>query len=142
MNPLRQDRQRGTESKIFVSLSFCRVYSFHWSRGERRKPKSSYFYFWGNRKIAIIRELTKLYEEIFRGKIDKAIEKFSSTQIKGEFVLILEGNTEEDEEIHIDIKKELNKYIKEGLSKKESVKIVAEKYNLPRNQVYKESIGR
>lgn len=94
----------------------------------------------GNRKIAIIRELTKLYEEIFRGQIEEAIEKFSSSGVKGEFVLILQGNTKEEEEVEIDIKEELNRYIEEGFSKKESVKIVAEKYNLPRNQVYKESI--
>lgn len=94
----------------------------------------------GNRRIAIIRELTKMYEEIFRGTIEESINKFSQGQIKGEFVLILEGSQEDEEEMQIDIKEELKKYMEEGYSKKASVKIVAEKYNLPRNQVYKESI--
>ncbi len=75
----------------------------------------------GNRKIAIIRELTKLYEEIFRGQIEEAIEKFSSSGVKGEFVLILQGNTKEEEEVEIDIKEELNRYIEEGFSKKKKV---------------------
>lgn len=94
----------------------------------------------GNRKIAIIRELTKMYEEIFRGNIESAINKFSQEQIRGEFVLVIEGSNEEIQEVDIDIKEELRKYIEEGYSKKASVKIVAEKYGLPKNQVYKESI--
>lgn len=93
-----------------------------------------------NRNIAIVRELTKVYEEIFRGTIQEAIDKFSSEKIRGEFVLILEGNQEEDVEVNIDIEEELLKYINEGLSKKESVKRVAEEFNLPKNQVYQKSI--
>ena len=72
----------------------------------------------GNRNIAIIRELTKIYEEIFRGNIEQGILKFSSQIIKGEFVLIIEGNKEETKELDIDIEKELLKYINQGLSKK------------------------
>lgn len=93
-----------------------------------------------NRNIAIVRELTKVYEEIFRGTIQEAIDKFSSEKIRGEFVLILEGNQEEDVEVNIDIEEELLKYINQGLSKKESVKRVAEEFNLPKNQVYQKSI--
>lgn len=94
----------------------------------------------GNRNIAIIRELTKLHEEIFRGNIKDSIDKFSQDKIRGEFVLILDGNREEDVDVEIDIREELLKYIREGYSKKSSVKIVAEKYDLPKNEVYKESL--
>lgn len=94
----------------------------------------------GNRNISIAREITKLYEEIFRGKIQEAMEKFSSTQVKGEFVLIVEGNDEEIVEKDIDIKEKLKEYIEDGYSKKESVKLVAQKYEIPKNQVYKESL--
>lgn len=94
----------------------------------------------GNRKIAIIRELTKIYEEIFRGTIEEGIKKFSSVKIKGEFCLIIEGNQEEDVELYIDIEKELRKYIDQGLSKKESVKKVVEEFNLPKNKVYQKSL--
>ena len=94
----------------------------------------------GNRRIAIIRELTKLYEEIFRGNVEEAIDKFSASKIRGEFVLVLQGNTEDKDNIDIDIQQELNRYIEEGFSKKESIKIVSEMYNLPKNQVYRESL--
>ncbi|NLY44416.1 MAG: 16S rRNA (cytidine(1402)-2'-O)-methyltransferase [Tissierella sp.] len=93
-----------------------------------------------NRNIAIVRELTKIYEEIFRGTIQEAIGKFSTGKIKGEFVIIIEGNQNEDVELDIDIEGELLKYINRGLSKKESVKKVAEEFNLPKNEVYQKSI--
>lgn len=94
----------------------------------------------GNRRIAIIRELTKLYEEIFRGNVEEAIDKFSASKIRGEFVLVLQGNTECKDSVDIDIQRELSGYIEEGFSKKESIKIVSEMYNLPKNQVYRESL--
>ena len=94
----------------------------------------------GNRNIAIIRELTKIYEEIFRGNIEQGILKFSSQIIKGEFVLIIEGNKEETKELDIDIEKELLKYINQGLSKKESVKMVVKEFNLSKNEVYQKSL--
>ena len=50
----------------------------------------------GDRKIAICRELTKLHEEIYRGKISEAIEFFSEVRPRGEFVLVIEGKSDED----------------------------------------------
>lgn len=95
----------------------------------------------GNRNIAVIRELTKIYEEVFRSDIESAIEKFEATPPRGEFVLIIEGNSEEVEEIEVDIEAELQKHLSEGYTKKASVKIVCEKYNLPKNEVYKKSLN-
>ena len=47
--------------------------------------------FWGNRNIAVCRELTKKFEEIRRGSIEEILEAFSEKNIRGEFVLIIEG---------------------------------------------------
>lgn len=93
-----------------------------------------------SRNIAIVRELTKIYEEIFRGTVEEAITKFTDDKIKGEFVIIIEGNQDEDVEANIDIEEELLKYLSQGISKKESVKRVAEEFNLPKNQVYQKSL--
>lgn len=95
----------------------------------------------GNRRIAIIRELTKLHEEVFRGKVEEALDRFSSDKIRGEFVLIIHGSTNREEAVEIDIQAEILRYIDDGFTKKDSIKLVSEKYNLPRNQVYKESLG-
>lgn len=93
----------------------------------------------GNRKIAIVRELTKLHEEIYRGDFIGAISKFESTPIKGEFVIIVEGNTEV-QEITVDIQKELKKHIENGMTKKDAIKKVVEEFNIPKNEVYTESL--
>lgn len=99
----------------------------------------------GNRNIAICRELTKKYEEVFRGNIEEAISKFHEEEPKGEFVVIVQGASEEEENAEkpkweISIKNHLLMYINEGFSKKDAVKKVAEDRGLPKNEVYKESI--
>ncbi|MDU5081332.1 16S rRNA (cytidine(1402)-2'-O)-methyltransferase [uncultured Tissierella sp.] len=94
----------------------------------------------GDRQISISRELTKKYEETFRGTAPQALEKFKDSGVKGEFVIIVDGNHEEKEVQEIDIGLLLEKYIDEGLTKKEAVKKVSEEYNVPKNLVYKESI--
>lgn len=93
----------------------------------------------GERKISISRELTKKYEETFRGTPKEALEKFKSSGVRGEFVLVIEGNKEE-ETPEIDIEKLLKDYLNQGYRKKEAVKKVSEEYNLPKNEVYKVSL--
>lgn len=98
----------------------------------------------GDRNISISRELTKKYEETFRGSPEEAHIKFKESGVKGEFVIVLEGKAEEDEEEleEKDIKILLEEYINQGLRKKEAVKRVAEDTGLARNLVYKESLKR
>lgn len=94
----------------------------------------------GERKIALGRELTKHYEEIFRGTISESIEKFQNIPIKGEFVIIMEGNPLEEEIVQIDILEYLKSYMDQGLSKKEAIKKLSIEKNIPKNQVYSESL--
>lgn len=94
----------------------------------------------GNRQIAVNRELTKKFEEIIRSDISSVIEEFSNREIKGEFVLIVEGSKEEEVKEEINIKEELLKYMNEGLSKSKSVKLVCKEHNLPKNEVYEISL--
>ncbi len=101
----------------------------------------------GNRNIAICRELTKLHEEIKRGKIDELIDYFKNTAPKGEFVLVIEGKQQE----HIDrenkekwenlsIKDHILNVMESGISKKEAIKYVAKERGLNKNEVYKYAI--
>lgn len=96
----------------------------------------------GNRKISISRELTKIYEETFRGTILEALEKFQRQKPKGEFVLVVEGadNIDEKSFEHISIKEHIRMYMEQGLSKKDSIKKVAKERNIPKQQVYREGI--
>lgn len=96
----------------------------------------------GDRRISISRELTKKYEETFRGTAEEALVKFGEDKVRGEFVIIIEGNLEEEEAEVIDIKQELKRYIDNGHSNKEAVKLVSSEYNIPKNTVYTESLKR
>lgn len=100
----------------------------------------------GNRDIAICRELTKLHEEIFRGKIEDGINHFTQKDPRGEFVLVIAGKSKEeiaDEEKSqwdfMTIEEHIKKYIEDGLSKKDAIKKVAKDRSLPKNEVYKYS---
>ncbi len=93
-----------------------------------------------NRKLSISRELTKKYEETFRGTGIEALEKFELEGVRGEFVIIIEGNKEEVVVDEIDIKEVLESYIDKGYSNKEAIKKVSKEYNIPKNKVYSESL--
>ena len=100
------------------------------------------------RDIAIARELTKRYEEIFRGSIDEAIEKFNEEEPRGEFVVIFKGlsikdalELEGDMWKDMSIKEHLKLYISQGVDKKEAIKRVSKERNVPKRDVYKESIS-
>lgn len=95
----------------------------------------------GDRRISISRELTKRYEETFRGTASSALTKFKESGIKGEFVIIIEANYEEEKIEEIDIKQLLNEYIDQGFTKKEAVKRVSEETKVAKNIVYKESLN-
>ncbi|SCG81741.1 hypothetical protein DW1_0120 [Proteiniborus sp. DW1] len=100
----------------------------------------------GERNIAVCRELTKKYEEVFRGSIEESIEKFTQDEPKGEFIIIVKGADKAEDKPQVEeleglsIKEHLLKYINEGMSKKDAVKRVSEERSLPKNEVYKESI--
>lgn len=89
----------------------------------------------GDRKISISREITKVFEETIRSTTLEILEKDITD--KGEFVICLEGNFEK--ETH-DIRKLLEEELKKGIKKSQAVKEVSKKYNIPKNDVYKESL--
>lgn len=59
------------------------------------KDLLSYF---GDREIAIVREITKIHEEVIRTTLKEAVEKYSIEALKGEIVLVISGKSEEQEE--------------------------------------------
>lgn len=98
----------------------------------------------GNRKIAVCRELTKMYQEIYRGTIKEAMLYFIEKKPRGEFVLVLEGKKleeikEEQREgwVNLSIEEHILKYISDGINKKEAIKLVAKERELPKSEVYK-----
>lgn len=90
----------------------------------------------GNRRMALVRELTKKFEEILRGTVEEIIEVCDT--LKGEMVLVLDGNKEEKSYDHLTITEHVNLYIKEGFKPNEAIKKVSIDRNVPRQEIYRE----
>ena len=89
----------------------------------------------GDRKITVCRELTKVYEETFRGTISQAIEHF--TEPRGEFTLVIDGKVEKDKpRLTKDIERQLHQMRLSGLSAKETIAKVARETGLSRRELY------
>lgn len=93
---------------------------------------------WGDRRVAVCREMTKLHEEVFHGALQEAIERFSEP--RGEFTIVVEGavaqNPVVDEERWGDARAQLARLRAEGRSAREAVAAVAGATGLPRRGVY------
>lgn len=94
---------------------------------------------WGNRNIALVKEITKIHENVERTTLFDAAEKYKDGSAKGEYVLIVEGKPEEEEqEITIDIAIEMaKKLVENGLSKNEAAKEIAKETGLKKSDIYK-----
>lgn len=90
----------------------------------------------GNRNVCLARELTKLNEEYIRGTLDELVEIDEST-IKGEIVLIVEGNKSEKAINDEEIKSRVAYFINLGLSQKDAINVVSEEYSVNKNYVKK-----
>ncbi|SMB86925.1 16S rRNA (cytidine1402-2'-O)-methyltransferase [Desulfonispora thiosulfatigenes DSM 11270] len=90
-----------------------------------------------DRQIVACRELTKKYEEVFRGTIQEVWNHFNEKEIKGEFTLIIEGakiiKVEKGLDWAIEKAQEL---IMEGISPKEAVKQVAKEADIKKRDLY------
>ena len=96
----------------------------------------------GNRSISINRELTKKYQEIIRNDIQGCIDIFNEREVKGEFVLIVEGFKGEIEQVseydNLNERDYVQKLIEEGITKKDAIKIVCKERKLKKDVVYKQ----
>ena len=87
----------------------------------------------GNRKAAIVREISKIHEEVIRDNIENLIVKCD--KIKGEIVLIVEGNTIIEDTI-VDFESLINNLINKGYSKRDAIKEISEEYSINKNKLY------
>ena len=88
----------------------------------------------GNRQISISREISKKFEEVYRGTIEEVIKELD--EVKGEIVLIVEGSTDINTYENLTIIEHVNLYIKEGYDKKEAIKKVAKERNIVKSEIY------
>ena len=93
----------------------------------------------GDRKCAIAKELTKIHESFYRGKISDVIKTFEDIKdVKGEFVVLVEGiKIEKENELNkLSLEEHYNFYKNEGLEKKEIIKRIAKDRGVNKNEIY------
>ena len=95
--------------------------------------------YFGDRKIAIVKELTKIYESVDRTTLFEAAERYRDANIKGEFVLIIEGKPQEEEKQPTldDAVMIARGLIESGASKNEAAKEAAKQTGIKKSDIYK-----
>jgi len=90
------------------------------------------------RRLVIVRELTKIYEEALRGTLEELYDQIEKHEIKGELVLLLEGAKEVLETVPDEegLLLQMEQLHNQGKSKKEAVELVAKRYGIRRQELY------
>ena len=87
-----------------------------------------------DRKMSISREISKKYEEIYRGTVWEIIEQ--DNEYKGELVIVVEGNKEKNTFENLTIIDHVNMYINDGMSVMDAIKEVAKERNMKKSEIY------
>lgn len=98
----------------------------------------------GDRRISLSRELTKLHEETLRTTIDGALEYYTTTAPRGEYVLVVEGKPQGDRrEMSLQQALErLEMYRAEGKSLKQAAKLASEDSGYSKNELYNAAVEK
>jgi len=99
----------------------------------------------GNRKIALVRELTKLHEEVMRTTLEAAAKHFEENNPRGEYVIVIEGASEPEEVENfwdnMSVCEHVEYYVNQGKSDKEAIKQAATDRGVPKREIYDEYHG-
>jgi len=130
-------------SRLEEIRSDRRTTVFYEAPHKLKKTLEDIFTVFGDRKISLCRELTKLNEEIMRTTISQAIEYYKEAEPRGEYVLVIEGAS--DIELSRDsffanmtVEEHLKHYLDAGMSKMDATKAVAKDRGVAKSVIYKE----
>ena len=100
--------------------------------------------FFGDRKISLCRELTKIHEEVIRTTLSGAIEKYEAVSPKGEFVLVIEGKPKESETIDniYDAIAQVDELISKGIRAADACRQIAKITSFSKSELYSEYIKK
>lgn len=119
-----------------------RTLLFYEAPHKLRRTLRDFLATFGDRRIAICRELTKLHEEVLRTTLQGALDRYRADAPKGEFVLVVAGAPEQVKQAAspADAAALVRSLMAQGFSRKDAVKQAAAKLELPKNVVYDASL--
>lgn len=129
-----KDSKRKKELQSLKSYKYTMI--FYESPHRLKNTLIDMLEIFGDRNISISREISKIHEEILRDRISKLIDEADS--LRGEFVLVVEGNHEAIDYSEITILEHVKLYIDDGMTEKDAIKLVAKERNVAKSIVYKE----
>ena len=98
---------------------------------------------WGDRKIALCREITKLHEECFRTTLSEAIAHYEEHPPRGEFVLVIEGCAQVETPVEeADLLAQVQALVEGGMPLMGAVKQVAKANGASKNKLYQEALDK
>jgi 16S rRNA (cytidine1402-2'-O)-methyltransferase len=95
----------------------------------------------GDRRIAVCRELTKLHEEVIRGRVSEVLAALGDGELKGEVVVVVEGERVPEPPPLDRIVDEARGLVAEGMRTRDAARAVAERHGVSVNEVYRELVS-
>lgn len=133
-----KDSKQRSELMSLKDLKYTLI--FYESVHRMEKTLKNMLEVFGDRNIAICREISKIHEEVCRDKISNVLQIVP--QMKGEFVIIVEGNKEKVDYNSLDVVEHVKLYTEDGMSEKEAIKLVAKERNVAKSVIYNEYHNR
>ncbi len=136
----KKSRQAHLQSLLRESRTMIFYEAPHKLRGTLKDLSEA---FGEDRRVALCRELTKLHEEVLRMTLGQAVAYYSEQEPRGEYVLILEGTPQQEEEALTEeaalamVRERMDK----GMSRKDAVKEVSKVTGFPKNSLYEATLS-
>jgi 16S rRNA (cytidine1402-2'-O)-methyltransferase len=95
----------------------------------------------GDRQVAVCRELTKLHEEVLRGRAGDILERIGGRELKGEVAVVVEGERRPDPVDHDTLLTEVRRLVEEGMRTRDAARAVAERHGASANELYRAAVA-
>ena len=133
---------KGDRREILTELrDQTRTVIFYEAPHKLKRTLTDLFEAFGDRKISLCRELTKINEEVIRTTLSGAISYYEEHEPRGEYVLIMEGASQNELKAHafwadMSVEEHVSHYVSEGMSKNDAIKAVARDRDVAKSEIY------
>ncbi len=133
-------RNKNQQFEILEKYKYTNCVFYDSPNRFRDTLQNIYELYGGKKKIAVARELTKVFEEVKEGNIEEIISYYNENPLKGEISVMIYAQTEAADIDESIIKDRIKILLKEGFSPKDISKIISKLYGENKNKIYKMSL--